>query len=109
MVFQRINLTSNDKTGLETEVRFHVAGASVDACELLAFSVTDSCDEEDRKKLTATVKRILSVLKREGRIVFYLGADALGQESTEAEFLKNKYLDYLSSYGEDRFTVYVKI
>ena len=108
MIFHKINILSQDRTAIETEVRFAIASAKVDGCELAAICVKEKDGEKDVRTLSA-VNRTLAALMREGRVTFYISCSAMDESSTEAEFLKNKYSDFLEEKYPEQSVIYVKM
>lgn len=107
-MFDYIYLNTNETASTDLELRFLIASASFEKRELVAvaFSVED---ETASKKFLQKAKRILSALKREGKINFYVPYDDIEDGSTESEFLKNKYLPYLTKKAENDTVIFVKV
>ena len=108
-MFQNVDLTSSDRCGLSTEIRFAIASATVDQLELLAISYHKTLDQSIDKRMISAIARILSAIKRDGKLSFYITYDSLSGASTEAEFLKNKYSEQLNMDTSDKFVFLVKL
>lgn len=106
-MFNYIVLNNDNKSSLETEVRFIIATAYVDGNELIALAFNKE-DEAIFKRTAHQLKKILNALKKEGRISFFVDFDNLDNGSTESEFLKNKYLTHLNKKAND-YVTFVKI
>ena len=106
-MFNYITLKNENKASLETEVRFVIASATVDGNELVALAFAD-VDEAITQKTSSQIRRILSTLKKEGRVNFFVEFDNIENGTTESEFLKNKYLAFLTRRDNDA-VIFVKI
>ena len=106
-MFKYINIKQEDRAVMETEIRFQIATATVEALELLTLAI-NSEDEIQTKKCAGQIKRILSQLKKEGRVSFFIEHCNLNNGSTESEFLKNKYSSHLFANANDT-VFFVKI
>ena len=106
-MFEYIRLSTDERSPLETEVRFLIASATVDEKELLTLAF-DGSDDTTKRRTSHHLRRILNALKKEGKISFYVDQDNLDSGSTEAEFLKNKYPEQLVSRNNDA-PFYVKL
>ena len=107
-MFDYIYLNTNEISSTDTELRFLIASALVEGKELIALAFAIE-DDIVAKKFFQKVKRVLSVLKREGKINFYIEYSSINGDSTEAEFLKNKYLPFLAKKAEPDTVLFVKI
>ena len=107
-MFDYIYLNTTEAVSIDTELRFLIASATVEKRELLALAFNIE-DEVASKKFFQKVKRGLSILKREGKISFYIELPSLDDGSTEAEFLKNKYLPLLTRRFDKDTVVFVKM
>ncbi len=106
-MFNYITLNLEEKSSAETEIRFLVATASVEGLDLIALAYSDENDAVNKKR-DALLKRVLNLLKREGKITFYLSYASLDNGSTESEFLKNKYQSFLTK-RDGEIVYFVKI
>ena len=99
-MFKYINIQQDDRTIMETEIRFQIATATVESVELMALAF-NSNDDIQIKKCCGQIKRILGQLKKEGRIRFFMENCNINNGSTESEFLKNKYAQHLVTNDKD--------
>ena len=107
-MFDYIYLNTNEASSVDIEIRFLIASAAVEGKELLALAFSIE-DESLSRKFLHKVRRALAVLKREGKIGFYTEHSGIDNESTEAEFLKNKYLPFLIKRSEADTVIFVKL
>ena len=107
-MFDYIYLNTTEISSIDTELRFLIASATVEKKELvaLAFNIED---ESASKKFFHKVKKGLSMLKRDGKISFYIEYSDINSESTEAEFLKNKYLPHLTKRTNADTVIFLKL
>lgn len=106
-MFEYIELSFEERSSVETEIRFLLATASVDKLELLAIAFKKENEAVDKRKESA-IKRTLNTLKKEGKVTFFVNYDLLENGSTESEFLKNKYQAFLTKREND-VVFFVKI
>ena len=99
------NLRSKTRVRIENEVLFEVASARSLGIELLRLDISDAEGERFR----GYVEKNLRSLKRNGRIQLFILASALSGDSTEAEYLKNKYPSIVDEVGEGEFSFVIKI
>ena len=93
MIFNIVDLVAERPTDLDTEIKFAIASARVDNIELLRFDMNREAD--DFIKFYNYVLKILRKMKSSGHIQFMATPSAFSNSDREAEFLKNKYSDYL--------------
>lgn len=106
MIFIKFILTGKMKRELDTEIRFLCASARADGAELICFAISE---DSGGKGHVASVKSVLSAMKKENLIHFYVTADRLDGRTVEADFLSNKYGEYLTPSNEGYFEIYVKL
>lgn len=92
---------------IKNEILYIVASARASESELVRIEVTRAADSGDKNM--RTVIRCLKELKTAGRIQLYATKDSFLSSSVEAQYLKNKYSDYLDQSDDDDSFVYVKI
>ena len=90
-----------------TEIRFDVASAKYDNAELISFTIPRIDDEKESSRLYSCAIKVIGTLMREGLIQFYVSPEHMRSGATQAEFIKNKYSDFISSCESDR-VIYVK-
>lgn len=108
MVFNAYSLSSDRYTDIDTEIRFAVATARVEGAELLKFEIKR---EEDILKSFNAAVRIFKKMKSMGLIQFFATPSSFSNSDAEAEFLRNKYPDYLSvsEVSDKEAFIYVKL
>ena len=106
MIFSQYELIGKSKKELDTEIRFICASARVEGAELI-YLYTKAYEEN--KSTASSVKVVLGAMKRAGLIQFYVSADRLAGRTVEADFLNNKYGQYISSAAEIGSGIFVKI
>ena len=103
----RYFLEGNSLKELNIEIRYNLASAKVDGAELAAFTLSIA-DEKDADRALTCVTKILGTMRKEGVIKFYVTSDSFSKETTESEYIKNKYCDFINSLDSQN-SVYVKI
>ena len=91
-------LLGETQSELNTEIRFLVASATVDNKSLMLLRFGVDLSERDQERIKTCVIKVLRVLKREGIIQFFVTREGFELDSTEANFLTNKFGDYIQSY-----------
>ena len=72
------------------QLLFFISSARVRGVGLLRVTYGHSLEEEMRKKITRTFKRVLSGMKKREEIAFFVSGGDLFGESTEARYLLAK-------------------
>jgi hypothetical protein len=108
MVFNAYSLSSDRYADIDTEIRFAVATARVEGAELLRFEIKR---EEDILKSFNSAVRIFKKMKSMGQIQFLATPSSFSNSDAEAEFLRNKYPEYLSAaeVSDKEAYIYVKL
>ena len=101
MIFSEFNLTGTSQRELDTEIKYSVASARADGTELISLRFDDGA--------FGAVLRILRALKRDGVVQFFVSASELAAGKREAEFILNKYGEYVNYDENDMGLVFVKI
>ena len=96
MPFKEYVLTGTCKRDFNTEIRYFIASAKADSAELVSFALRFSEDEVDNSRLSVCVTKILSSMKKQGAIQFYIKEDAFKEGKTEADYIQNKYGNYVN-------------
>jgi hypothetical protein len=94
MIFNIVYLTTEKPADIDTEIKFSVATARAENVELLRF---DLAREEDFLKSFNAALKVLKKMKNNGQIQFIATPSAFSNSDREAEFLMNKYPEYLSN------------
>ena len=109
MVYSEHKLQSTNIDDLDTEIRFAVASAKADDGRLLKLYFEKQELEKDNKKLCASIKKVLRAMIYGSLIHFYLTKKASETNTTEYQFLINKYSEYVSFDNEDQIVFYVSM
>ena len=104
MILKEINLRAENSESAATEIMFEVAGARADGIELLRINITDSTG-----KILSGVVKLLKEMKRKGLIQFYASAKSFSDNTTEANYLINKYSDVIGTQNGGEDFLYIKI
>ncbi len=91
-----MKITVNEITGktyeqMKTELMFFIASAKSLGYELIRLNISVASDEKRELMRSHSLTRLLGTVKRQGFIELYIKAEALSDDSTEAEYLRNKY------------------
>ena len=105
MKFKSHEISAKTQANIGTELSFEVASARAQGIEILRFDISDS----EKEKLAVYAEKKLRALKRCGRIQLFILASELINESTEAEYLKNKYPQICDIAGDCEFSYIIKI
>ena len=97
------------KAEFDTEVKFNIAGARADKIELVRLDLPLSEDERNNNRLLCCLIKVLRSMMRDGAIQFYVTDDGFAAPTTEAEFLDNKYHDYIVPSNSEYKYIYVKM
>lgn len=108
MIYTKYSLTGRCKAELDTELRFDTATAKYDGIELVEFSFVKSDSEKENNRILCCIKRVLSAMRREGMIQFYVTSQGFENNTTEAAFLINKYSEYIAKANKNEISVYIK-
>ncbi len=95
MIFNIINLASDRPVDIDTEIKFSIAIARAEKIELLRFDLERN-GEDFLKSFNAALK-VLKKMKNNGQIQFIATPFAFSNSDREAEFLINKYPEYLNN------------
>ena len=108
-MFDSFKLVGQNRSELNTEMRFLFASAKVDGLELLRLDLPITDVEKENARINSCVIKVLRSLKKEGIIEFYVNREGFSVNSTESIFLQNKYGDYIESNVTETTSVYVKM
>lgn len=109
MKIKEIILTGERRAQLETELRYATVSARVDGTEVLVYLIKNDENESKTKRTIATVTRILTDLKREGLIGFFVSPRSFELNNTEAQFFLNKYECLLNREDTEYTRIYSNI
>lgn len=108
-MFTSLKLIGQNRSELNTELRFLFASAKVDKIELLRLDPTLTDNEKENARINSCIIKVLRAVKKEGLIAFYVNREGFAAGSTEAIFLHNKYPDCVESDAQDTDSIYVKL
>ena len=109
MVYSEYKIQSRNIDDLDTEIRFVVASVKADGCRVLKLYYDKMELEKDNRKLSASIKKVLRVMVQGSLIYFYINKRGAETETTEYQFLMNKYSEYVSFDNEDEVIFYVNM
>lgn len=107
MKYKELNLNSTTADKLKTEIMYEVASAHIAGVELIRFNL-DTSDEIQYKRAFAATIKILKAMKSDGVIQFFATPALMEASSMEAQFLINKYSEYLANDTQATGFVYVR-
>ena len=108
-MFTSLKLVGQNRSELNTELRFLFAGAKVDKMELLRLDPPLTDNEKENARINSCVIKVLRAMKKDGSIAFYVNREGFIANSTEAIFLQNKYADCIETDAHETTSIYVKL
>ena len=108
-MFSSFNLSGTGRAELNTEMRFLFASAKVDGDEIVRIVLPTGDSEKENERINGCVIKVLRTLKKEKVIQFYVNKDGFMLNSTEANFLLNKYGDYIKDDYMAANCLYIKM
>lgn len=102
-------LSGTTRIDLDTEVKFNIASARVDGAELVRFILERTGDDKADQKLMASLTKLLRTLVKSNGIQFFITGAEVASQRLEAEFLVNKYNDYMLADNEKYMYAYIKM
>ncbi len=90
-----------------TEIRYLVASARATERELISIKLRS--DASDSSKALLAVIKTLKILKKEGKIDFFVSADDFLTVSAESSYLINKFPDVMVVLEEEKPNCIVKL
>ena len=109
MSYYLYTLKGNGMVDYDTELRFEMAKAKVEQLELVIIRFRANNGEKDRSRLSTCVTKILRALRKQGAIQFFVPAKGFDDNTTEAQFLINKYGEVNEEAEEGFEYFYIKI
>ena len=97
-------LTGATQASLFNEIMYFVASANSLGKTLIKLTLDEYSEDKLPTKIT-TVERVLKGMKRDGRIQLYIYSANLGGESTESQYLYNKYPSISNFASEGSFYI----
>ena len=112
MRYKEIDIKSNTKEELNTEIMLEIALARSDKIELLKLNL--ACINEDTfdeaNKLNGSLVKLLKKMKEDSRIQFFANSRSFELNTTESEFLINKYPEiFLNKEINNGGVYYIKL
>lgn len=108
MLFKTYTLDGSCKKDFDTEIRFDIASARYDGCDLVMLSFINDDSEEENTRLLSCITRVLSSLKKAGNIKFFVKPSQMLERTTEAEYIVNKFPE-LTNVRAEYTDIYVKL
>ena len=115
MSYKEINIRSQSADAAVTEIMYEIAACRADAVELIRFNISYASSEgtmNEGKKIFSHAIRTLKNMKQKGSVQFIATEVDFATESTESNFLYNKYPEIFNSTPvarENEEYIYVKI
>ena len=101
------NLKSDVYDQILTEIRYLVASARATEREIISIKLTP--DASDGSKALSAVMRTLKLLKKEGKIDFFVSAEDFLTGTAESSYLINKFPDVTVKMEEENSNFIVKL
>ncbi len=108
MLFKKYVLQGTCKRDFNTEIKYNIASGKVEGAELVSLSLTLTDEEKENSRLKTCVTKILSSMKKGATVQFFVKEDAFEAHSTEADYILNKYSEFILP-DEGQFQFYVKL
>ena len=109
MKIKEIILSGQRRSQLETEIRYATASARVAGTEVLVYLIKNDENPNKTKRIVATVTRLLTEIKREGLIAFFVTPKSFELNNTEAQFFLNKYESLINNTDTEFTRIYSNI
>lgn len=109
MKYKEYSLTGNCFVDFDTEIKFEIANARIDEAELIKLSIKRSMRDSENSRLTVCATKVLRSLKRAGWIQFFVMPEGFAENTTEAQFLLNKYYEFIGSADDGLINIFVKL
>ena len=109
MVFKIVQIKSERPIDIDTEIKFSVATARAEKVELLRFDLAR--DPESLGRAYNAASKLLRRMKGQGNIQFIATSKSFTDSNAEAEFLINKYPEYIENIptGDGEAYIFVKL
>lgn len=96
MPFRSFKLSGRSKRDYNTELRYDIASCKVDGVQLVGLFIDKEDNDAENSRLCGCVVKILSSMKKNGDIQFFLKPDAFNESTREVDYVMNKYSEYLT-------------
>ena len=105
-----MNIVTNELTGktsklLVTEIMFFIVSARSMNKDLIKFKIKKEEKESVSEKEISAVSKILRSVKRKNLIQFFVATTDFSTQSTEIEYLLNKYPSLIKEKEEDVYFI----
>ena len=108
MEFMEFNLCESIYSAIDLEIKYYVASARAENCPFICLNLQMNKEDSNYgKRLNNTVKT-LRALKKNKSIQFFVREDDLDKNTTEVQFILNKYNDHIK-IQENRHAIYIKL
>ena len=107
MKYRAYTTDGTKPSDIKNEILYIIASARASETELVKINIGDG--GETAKKNMRSVLRYLKEFKLVGKIQLYATKDSFVQLSVEAQYLLNKYREYVESDFEADTFVFIKI
>ncbi len=107
MKINEIKLCGKNSLEIETEIKFHIAAARALNTDLFNIYF-DSNESKNISGHMSSALKILRAEKKAGKILLFIAANELSNQSTEAAYLINKY-PYISTADIKENSFIIKI
>jgi hypothetical protein len=81
-----------------TELNYYIASARADKADLVSFVYAEGMTEETKAKLMQNVSKSLRRIRAQGRLDFFVSGNDFNESSTEAQYVLNKFPEYMEFY-----------
>ena len=105
-------LNGANQNYISTEVKFLLASARFDGVELMKFVYQTNDTDREPTRLRNVVIKVLRSMRAKKNIQFFVLPEDFDKESTECEYLLNKYPEHFSNgreVPENQKYFYIKI
>ena len=92
MEIKKAKLCGKTRAEIETEIKFHIASARITKPDLVEIYFDENCLSIKDKRISA-IESILKEQKKSRKIQLFVATANLLNQSTETEYLFNKYPD----------------
>ena len=109
MIYKKRELNLINIDDFFVELKFEIATARADGCEILRIDINDNTENEDTSKSHSQIKKILRSMKQKNFIQFFANPSDFENHTTEAVFLLNKYSMFVDSEEKNANFIYIKL
>ena len=108
MPFKDYELLGSCKRDFDTEIRYCIASMRVEKRELVELYFSLREDGAENSRLIFCISKILSSMKKSSDIEFYVKPDDFANATTGAEYIMNKYSEYITD-DKNKVSFFVKL